>query len=88
MIVKRHPPLSPRTAVLIEVARMARGWSYRQAARAIGCSAAFVYQLETLQRCPSTVTAEAIARAYQLPPDEAGLLSAESAPGAGYSRER
>jgi transcriptional regulator with XRE-family HTH domain len=77
-VTERHAPLSPRTAVLIEVARVAKGWSFRTAARAVGCSAAFLYQIETLQRCPSTAMALAIARAYRLPPEVAGLLLSES----------
>jgi transcriptional regulator with XRE-family HTH domain len=75
----RHPPVSPRTAVLLEVARLSRGWSYRQAAYAIGCSHEFVRLLESCQRAPSALMAREIAVAYRLNRDEADLLSAESA---------
>jgi transcriptional regulator with XRE-family HTH domain len=76
--VDRHPPVSPRTAVLLEVARLARGWSYRQAAHAIGCSHEFLRLLESCQRAPSALMAREIAAAYHLDRPEADLLSAES----------
>jgi transcriptional regulator with XRE-family HTH domain len=80
--------LLPATASMLAEARRSRGWSLRQAGRAIGCSYESVRLMELRRRVPSVAIALAIARAYELGAEDAGRLLAEAADDAGYSKQR
>ena len=81
----RHA-VSPKVAVLLEVARLSRGLSFREAARSAGCSPVHLFHIEACVRAPSVALAEDIARTYRLTSLETAELLAESVDGAGRSK--
>lgn len=80
--------LLPDTANMLARARRKRGWSLRQAGRAIGISYESVRLMELRRRVPSVAVALEIARAYELSPGDSVRLFREAADGAGYSKRR
>jgi transcriptional regulator with XRE-family HTH domain len=80
--------LLPDTAAMLAAERHKRGWSLRQAGRAIGCSYETVRLLELRRRVPSVALALEIAGAYELGAKESVRLFREAADNAGYSKRR
>lgn len=83
---QRHEPLSPRTTVILEVARRNRGLSVRAAAREIGCTPSHLWLVENGRRAPSREMARTIAEVYRVDPGEIPALLAESVLGSGWSK--
>lgn len=80
-----HRWLSPQLAAALREARLARGWSFRQAARELGVSPAGLHHLEHGVRLPSTVMAEVLIHGLGLDELTARRLRAVARPCAGRS---
>lgn len=69
---------------MLAAARKAHGWSLREAARRVGCTAGSIVHWEAGRRAPSAHYAGQIIDAYDLA-DEAQRVWAEAVPDAGMS---
>jgi transcriptional regulator with XRE-family HTH domain len=75
--------LAPDVAELLRRHRLARGWSYRQAAKETGVSYSYLAMLEAAARAPSVVLAEALIDAYGIGPGDAEALRSAALVGVG-----
>jgi transcriptional regulator with XRE-family HTH domain len=81
--VRRAMP--PETAAMLRTARLRAGLGLREAARRAGISHGHMAALEGAARCPSTVTASALAQALALTDAECEQLAAAAVDDAGRS---
>lgn len=70
---------------MLAAARKAHGWSLREAARRVGCTAGSIVHLEAGRRAPSAYLAGQLIEAYDLSDDDADELWAEAVPDRGTS---
>jgi len=70
---------------MLAAARKAHGWSLRQAARRVGCTAGSIVHWEAGRRAPSAYYTGCLIEAYRLPGRDADWLLAEAVPDAGLS---
>lgn len=79
--MRRTPP--PELGPMLAAARMRHGWSRREAARILGLSSSYLFDLECGRRCPSVTIARQMAEGLGLDAVARAVLFASAVADAG-----